>query len=110
MTDQGPANYQRATSPTDYGITDAVDIGHGTWISFMRDRDGNEIGINEWHNCKHDFTAGSVYFDNEAARRAWPVGQFWTVEQREPLTISPSVACGTCGHHGFIRNGQWVPA
>lgn len=37
----------------------------------------------------------------------------WTVEQRDPLTLSPSIwckgpACG--GFHGWIRDGQWVPA
>jgi hypothetical protein len=34
----------------------------------------------------------------------------WTVQQREPLTLSPSVWCKgpVCGgFHGFIRNGCW---
>lgn len=104
------AEFERATSPANFGVTDAVNIGHNTWISFIRDADGNEIGLHEWHDCKHDFCAGGVYFDNDAARRAWPRGPFWTVESREPLTISPSLACGTCGHHGFVRDGRWVPA
>lgn len=103
------ADYQRATSSADYGIEDAVDIGHNTWISFIRDADGNEIGLNEWHDCTHDFLAGSVLFDNEAAHRAWPVGQFWAVESRDPLTLSPSVSCGSCPHHGWIRAGRWEP-
>ena len=34
----------------------------------------------------------------------------WKVEGLEPLTISPSLLCRECGHHGFIRGGQWVPA
>lgn len=35
----------------------------------------------------------------------------WTVEQREPLMLSPSVWCkdrGCGGFHGFIREGRWV--
>ena len=50
---------------------------------------------------------GSVAFDlpETAAAR----GPKWTVEQMEPLTISPSVACD-CGDHGFIREGRWVSA
>lgn len=34
----------------------------------------------------------------------------WTIEQRKPLTLSPSVWCKGPGHdfHGWIRNGQWV--
>lgn len=36
----------------------------------------------------------------------------WIVEQREPLTLSPSIWCKGPGHdfHGWIRNGQWVAA
>jgi len=26
----------------------------------------------------------------------------------EHLTVSPSLLCRTCGHHGFIRDGRWV--
>jgi len=40
-----------------------------------------------------------------------PLGpERWTVEQQEPLTVTPSILCGECGVHGFIREGQWVPA
>lgn len=39
-------------------------------------------------------------------------GATWTVVQREPLTLSPSLHCdpalGGCGMHGFIRDGKWV--
>lgn len=28
----------------------------------------------------------------------------------DPLTISPSLGCPECGLHGFIRDGQWIPA
>ena len=38
-------------------------------------------------------------------------GQTWAVEQREPLTLSPSLHCdparGGCGAHGFVRDGRW---
>lgn len=45
-----------------------------------------------------------------------PGYQTWTVECWEPLTCSPSLLCkapagsGTCGDHGYIRNGKWVRA
>jgi hypothetical protein len=39
-------------------------------------------------------------------------GATWMVEQREPLTLSPSLHCdpaiGGCGAHGFIRDGRWT--
>lgn len=38
-----------------------------------------------------------------------PDRPLWQVQSWEPLTISPSVLC-SCGDHGFIREGRWVPA
>ena len=32
------------------------------------------------------------------------------IQQREPLTITPSILCPDCGTHGFITNGRWVKA
>lgn len=34
----------------------------------------------------------------------------WIVESDDPVTLAPSILCLTCGHHGFIRGGRWVPA
>lgn len=33
-----------------------------------------------------------------------------TIVSREPLTITASLACDSCMWHGFITDGQWVPA
>jgi len=49
---------------------------------------------------------GSVLFDVPGSPLQGPK---WAVESWEPLTLSPSVAC-SCGDHGFIRDGRWVPA
>jgi hypothetical protein len=39
-------------------------------------------------------------------------GETWTVVQREPLTLAPSLHCdpalGGCGMHGFISQGKWT--
>lgn len=34
----------------------------------------------------------------------------WRVLSEDPLTLEPSLLCRACGHHGFIRDGRWVPA
>jgi len=34
----------------------------------------------------------------------------WKVDQATPLSLSPSIHCRACDDHGFVRNGQWVPA
>lgn len=33
-----------------------------------------------------------------------------TVVAQDPLTLSPSLACGACAWHGFVTVGHWVPA
>ncbi len=53
---------------------------------------------------------GSVIFEGEAASRVMPKHPKWTVDSWEPLTLSPSLLCKSCGHHGFIKQGRWVPA
>lgn len=83
-----------------------VDIGHGVEIDirWLPDQDHAERpeGIDYWHTCS-----------NGKRRIGWlplntPKG--WTLVQREPLTISPSVLCPVCNHHGHIKNGKWEPA
>jgi len=34
----------------------------------------------------------------------------WAVTQTDPLTVTPSILCHSCKTHGFIRQGQWIPA
>lgn len=52
---------------------------------------------------------GFVTFDGPVARQIRPAHALWAVESWEPLTLSPSIRCH-CGLHGYIREGQWVPA
>jgi hypothetical protein len=33
----------------------------------------------------------------------------WDLVSESPLTLSPSLLCRTCGHHGHIRGGRWEP-
>lgn len=42
------------------------------------------------------------------ARRV--MSDLWTLVSWEPLTIAPSILCGQCGDHGYIRNGRWESA
>lgn len=62
---------------------------------------------------------GAVTFAGHTHGEDRPV---WTVDNPDPLTLSPSLLCrhplgflreglgGECGDHGFIRDGQWVVA
>jgi hypothetical protein len=54
--------------------------------------------------------SGQLTFDSLQARVADPTREKWTVEEWDPLTLSPSVLCGTCGDHGWVGAGRWQPA
>lgn len=90
------------------------DLGHGVYCTNVSDHKDNWIGILEWHECvaaqnntDSGLSAGGVYFQNAPENVQ---GARWQLVTAEPLTINPSVLCGTCGLHGFIREGRWVPA
>jgi hypothetical protein len=86
------------------------DIGHGVLFEYYEAYGRPElgrIGIQFEHpDGKGGRCWGGVPFKD--ANPADPKG--WVVESREPLTLSPSILCLTCGFHGFIRGGKWVPA
>lgn len=72
--------------------------------------DGDPIGAVVEHVKADGSTCkGSILFDCDAARMAFAGQDRWTVEQWDPLTLSPSLLCA-CGDHGFVREGKWVPA
>lgn len=88
-------------------------LGHGVQYCLVDDQEGNCIGIIERHGCSDlggKSYGGSVPFNNPAGLAAWPANYpKWTVESLWPLTLSPSLLCRDCGHHGYIRQGVWVP-
>lgn len=63
------------------------------------------VGIQENHrNAEGAWCGGWVGFSNveggiERAKHE--------LVQADPLTISPSLLCPRCGHHGHIREGRW---
>jgi hypothetical protein len=81
------------------------DIGHGVFVEARR-VDGVLHGFAYSHPAPDGKTcsgAGWIPVKPEA-----PDG--WDVVGLDPLTLSPSLLCRACGHHGFIREGRWVPA
>lgn len=82
------------------------DIGHG--VSIVRvSYEGEPAGV-EYYHPRPDGSECSGWAHFVGGSWDFPGG--WTVEKREPLTLSPSLLCRGCGHHGFIREGRWVPA
>lgn len=99
-----------------------IDLGHGHLLRFFKwspDRDLNpqyegipddpRAGAIIDHPAPDGSTcSGAIPFDTPTAR-ALGKEKVWQVESWEPLTVSPSVLC-SCGDHGFVREGKWVPA
>lgn len=84
-----------------------TDIGHGVSYQFAVHREGKSFGIIFRHPCSPPNENGSwvpCRWRNEPDAPGK-----WVVESEEPLTLSPSLLCTTCGHHGFIRSGKWEP-
>ncbi len=87
-----------------------LDLGHEVRIR-LTTYGGATAGLIESHprpdgggRC-----SGAVTFDVPETADLGPRAR-WTVHSLDPLHIEPSVLCRTCGHHGFIRGGEWVPA
>jgi len=99
-----------------------LDLGHGVKANWRGGGEHDRAGLLEYHQCDGGICrsgglpgglcGGSILFDLPGMREAYPGRELWTVEQQEPLTLSPSVRCGCrgCTHHGWIRGGRWVPA
>ena|ERR1035437_6435042 len=90
-----------------------IDIGNGHSIRFAEYNGEKRVGLTDYHkrpdgsNC-----AGWISFEGRAWANAFkdvPIPT-WKVLQLEPLTLSPSLLCRTCGDHGYITNGKWVKA
>jgi len=103
-----------------------LDLGNGRtlqWTRWAPDRhlnpqyegqpDIERIGAILSHPDRRDPSRpceGGILFDRPGVASAFPDRDLWRIEQENPLTISPSVLCGACGDHGFIRDGNWVEA
>lgn len=105
-----------------------VDLGgaHAYRLFTVEDGNGDNVpgGVHIFHPahdgaaCRNHATAlgapsehlgvGSVMFDIPATARFKTAR--WLVRSWSPLTIEPSIKCGACGDHGFIRDGRWEPA
>jgi hypothetical protein len=91
---------------------DAVDLGHGAAAKFVSWGEHEQAGLIDLHlnPTTGKECSGAVLFDLPGVRESFPDRALWKVESFEPLTLSPSLLCNLCGHHGWIQGGQWVPA
>lgn len=62
-----------------------------------------------WHWCK---SLEDVPADRKVHEGCWVAAGTGahTLVSRDPLHLEPSLLWSCCGMHGFVRNGQWIPA
>lgn len=84
-------------------VAGATPIGEGHRVRPLLGADGEQVGIHEYHRRPDGWwCGGGVLWAGEGARHQL-VGL-------DPLHVEPSLLCGVCGSHGWIRDGVWVDA
>jgi hypothetical protein len=92
-----------------FDITKVIDVGHGMLI-YPVYREGVEESVGFWETHRTEGQrgcGGCVMFnipENTDSHRTR-----WELVSREPMHVEPSILCGRCGWHGFLRNGAWEP-
>jgi hypothetical protein len=90
-----------------------IELSEGRYlvpVDYARDNPVRVVGYQEHHPRPDNGLPCGGFIWIDASSEAHVDGPVWKVEQRDPLTLSPSVKCRSCGNHGFVRNGKWVPA
>lgn len=109
--------------PTSYpGREEEHDLGDGHSFRWLTDKDGNLFGLVEHHPPGPDARPGAQMCGGYVAWRqpAASAGAMPYVLNHQlvagglgdeaALTLSPSLLCGYCPSHGWIRGGRWIPA
>ncbi len=90
---------------TDLGVhdPDGVYLDNDHAYSLCVDRRGREVGLLEYHRKPEGgWCSGFVAFTGHGDG-----SPEWTVVLQDPLTLTPSILCRSCGAHGWIEGGRW---
>jgi hypothetical protein len=90
-----------------------MNLGNGVEAEWVPYGDYDKAGLSIRHPTPRGglLCRGVIQFDLPGVREDLPTPQdLWTVVKWEPLTLEQSLLCHRCGHHGWIRDGQWRPA
>lgn len=103
-------------------MREIIDFGGGItgeWCGWHPDRELNPQYANIpdiekvsliLHHTKPDGTPheGIITIDQPGVKEVFGKQAVWQCQSLEPLTLSPSILC-SCGWHGHIVSGKWVP-
>jgi hypothetical protein len=88
------------TTWTNHPLRDRIkDAGGGIYYAVIKEPalEGSDVWVWHWHTPS-------------TGEHRWALAAcgLHTVEQADPLTLSPSLACEDgCPSHGYIENGAW---
>ena len=96
-------------------MSERIDIGGGHEIEYVGYAGEEKVAINDYHKrpdnsqpCQGFVSFTGKGWSNEF--KGSPGHQSWDVVSWDPLTLTPSLLCRSCGDHGHITNGRWVKA
>src|ERR1044072_6163593 len=84
-------------------------MGAGVEATMLIDHRDRYTGMLYRHECAGVEATKEILFDlpwNHTEQHAGK--EKWRGEAGEPLTITPSLGCASCGLHGWIRDGSWI--
>lgn len=91
-------------TPDEDGAT-FLDADHA-YRFFYQSGSAEPAGLIESHRLEDGrWCEGSVAFKGSGVGKPE-----WTVVLEDPLTLSPSILCRSCGSHGYIEGGRWRTA
>jgi hypothetical protein len=85
-------------------------IGIDEYADWETERNtGRRIGLHTWHwdDANQHWCGGWIGFINIEGHLDRSKHE---LVSEEPLTVSPSLLCPRCQHHGWVRNSRGVPA
>lgn len=90
-----------------------IDLGHNVTLRPIVHHSGSGVlvAFEMHHPCK-DTIGSFVSVRSDDPGPSWTcsfTGAVENIEQLRNVTLTPSLLCRTCGHHGFVRNGKWEP-
>lgn len=88
-----------------------LDLGDDVTLRPIVHHDGSGalVAFIMHHPCK-DKCGSFVSVKQDDPGPSWTCsfsGVVESIEQLRTVTLSPSLLCTACGHHGFVRNGKW---
>lgn len=89
-----------------------VDAGHGIRFAYLYTARGTVAGVLERHHCVdvHGRVRAGIGSLPLIGVPDWPKGwPRWSARSLHPLSLTPSIRCRTCGRHGWLTDGLWVP-